>query len=135
VVWQYPYPTITLVDPPYGAGGAGGMEYPTLIAAGTRWRVSPRRHEPEGVVVHEFGHQYWYGMIANNEFEEAGSTRASILTRPVRSSIGLRTAIPAAAGWMAARSRHGLGCHQPRGVLSGAKKDSLLRNAGNTTTG
>jgi aminopeptidase N len=26
---------------------------------------------PEAVVVHEFGHQYWYGMVATNEFEEA----------------------------------------------------------------
>jgi hypothetical protein len=26
---------------------------------------------PEIVTVHEFGHQYWYGMVANNEFEEA----------------------------------------------------------------
>jgi len=23
------------------------------------------------VVIHEFGHNYWYGMVANNEFEEA----------------------------------------------------------------
>jgi hypothetical protein len=26
---------------------------------------------PEGVTEHEFGHQYWYGMVATNEFEEA----------------------------------------------------------------
>jgi len=26
---------------------------------------------PEIVVEHEFGHQYWYGMVATNEFEEA----------------------------------------------------------------
>ena len=26
---------------------------------------------PEGVTVHEFGHQFWYGMVGNNEFEEA----------------------------------------------------------------
>jgi len=28
-------------------------------------------NEPELVVEHEFGHQYWYGMVATNEFEEA----------------------------------------------------------------
>ncbi len=28
-------------------------------------------HEPEGVTEHEFGHQYWYGMVATNEFENA----------------------------------------------------------------
>ena len=27
--------------------------------------------EPEFVTEHEFGHQYWYGMVATNEFEEA----------------------------------------------------------------
>jgi aminopeptidase N len=26
---------------------------------------------PEVVTEHEFGHQYWYGMVATNEFEEA----------------------------------------------------------------
>ena len=26
---------------------------------------------PELVTVHEFGHQFWYGLVANNEFEEA----------------------------------------------------------------
>ena len=32
---RYPYPTITVVDPAFGAGGSGGMEYPTFITAGT----------------------------------------------------------------------------------------------------
>ncbi len=26
---------------------------------------------PESIIVHEFGHNYWYGLVANNEFEEA----------------------------------------------------------------
>ncbi len=67
----YPYETITLVDPPYHAGGAGGMEYPTLITAGTSWLVEKDGFSPEMVIIHEFGHQYWYGMSGNNEFEEA----------------------------------------------------------------
>ena len=32
---RYPYPTLTVVDPAFGAGGSGGMEYPTFITAGT----------------------------------------------------------------------------------------------------
>ena len=28
-------------------------------------------HLVEIVVEHEFGHQYWYGMVATNEFEDA----------------------------------------------------------------
>lgn len=68
---QYPYPQITVVDPPQGGGGAGGMEYPTLITADTSWWMPKSLLLPEVVVEHEFGHQYWYGMVATNEFENA----------------------------------------------------------------
>jgi hypothetical protein len=72
---RYPYRTLTVVDPAPGAGGAGGMEYPTFITGGTsfifnRWPFGEVRGV-EAVTVHEFGHQFWYGLIANNEFEEA----------------------------------------------------------------
>ena len=72
---RYPYPTITVVDPAFGAGGSGGMEYPTFITAGTsrllnRWPLD-RVLLPEEVTVHEFGHQYWQSMVASNEFEES----------------------------------------------------------------
>ena len=67
----YPYDRITVVDPPKGALNAGGMEYPTLITAGTAWWMPRGFRIPEVVVEHEFGHQYWYGMVATNEFEEA----------------------------------------------------------------
>lgn len=68
---QYPYPIITVVDPPHGGDRAGGMEYPTLITAGTTWFMPKAGLIPEMVVEHEFGHQYWYGMVATNEFENA----------------------------------------------------------------
>jgi hypothetical protein len=69
----YPYATVTIVDPGYGGGGSGGMEYPTFITAGfTFWGIPEGfRFAPEVVTVHEFGHQYFYGMLASNEFEEA----------------------------------------------------------------
>ncbi len=70
-IGPYPYPQITVVDPPHGAGGASGMEYPTLVTAGTTWWMPKALLEPEAVVEHEFGHQYWYGMVATNEFENA----------------------------------------------------------------
>jgi hypothetical protein len=70
-VGPYPYDRVTVVDPPHGALDAGGMEYPTLITAGTAWFIPKGLLEPEVVVEHEFGHQYWYGMVATNEFEEA----------------------------------------------------------------
>ncbi|HWY67467.1 MAG TPA: M1 family metallopeptidase [Terriglobales bacterium] len=65
----YPYEELTIVDP--ASVRAGGMEYPTLITADTTWYMPDSFLVPETVVAHEFGHQYWYGMVATNEFEEA----------------------------------------------------------------
>lgn len=70
-IGPYPYDRITVVDPPHGALDAGGMEYPTLVTAGTSWDMPKGMLLPEVVLEHEFGHQYWYGMVATNEFEEA----------------------------------------------------------------
>jgi len=71
----YPYAQITVVDPPHASLEAGGMEYPTFITGGTgwfgTWVVPKGDHETEVVTAHEFGHQYWYGMVATNEFENA----------------------------------------------------------------
>lgn len=74
-IGPYPYETLTCVDPQEDGGGAGGMEYPTLITAGieTTWAGTlPEEDDPllEVVIFHEFAHQYWYGMVASNEFEE-----------------------------------------------------------------
>jgi hypothetical protein len=66
----YPYETVTMIDPPYRTK-SGGMEYPTLFTAGTSYFPAKDVLSPEGVIVHEFGHGYWYGLAANNEFEEA----------------------------------------------------------------
>ena len=66
----YPYKTITLVDPEPDSA-AFGMEYPTFIVGGTNWWVPEGIRFPELVIEHEFGHQYWYGMVATNEFEDA----------------------------------------------------------------
>jgi hypothetical protein len=66
----YPYRTVTMVDPPFRTD-SGGMEYPTLFTAGTGVMRDDKVLSPEGVIIHEFGHGYWYGLAANNEFEEA----------------------------------------------------------------
>ncbi len=66
----YPYGHITIVDPAFQSD-AGGMEYPTLFTAGTRWLAPARVTTPEGVTVHEAGHQFWYGIVGSNEFEDA----------------------------------------------------------------
>jgi hypothetical protein len=72
----YPYDQITIVDPATIFDSAqgestGGMEYPTLFTAGTRWYIPWGGTQPESVTVHEAGHQFWYGMVATNEFENA----------------------------------------------------------------
>ncbi|MGH9311342.1 MAG: M1 family metallopeptidase [Vicinamibacterales bacterium] len=66
----YPYRHITIVDPAWQSD-AGGMEYPTLFTAGTRWLAPRGSGDPEGVTIHEAGHQFWYGIVASNEFEDA----------------------------------------------------------------
>lgn len=68
---KYPYDTLTFVDPPYGAGGSGGMEYPTFITCGTPLRPMDDELNLEGVIIHEFGHQFWMQLVATNEFEES----------------------------------------------------------------
>jgi hypothetical protein len=65
----YPYPVLSLVNPTSGASGAGGMEYPTLV---TGWDSSLQGADAiYTVLVHEIIHQYFYGLVASNEFEEA----------------------------------------------------------------
>jgi len=66
----YPYKSLTVVDPEPGSA-AGGMEYPTFITGESGWFAPDGVKGVELVVEHEFGHQYWYGMVATNEFEDA----------------------------------------------------------------
>jgi hypothetical protein len=47
------------------------MEYPTLFTGGTQRFTKRSMQEPESVTVHEAGHQFWYGLVGNNEFEAA----------------------------------------------------------------
>jgi hypothetical protein len=67
----YPYPRLTIVDPAYGAGAVGGMEYPTLVTAGTSIDSPVGARRPEHVVVHEIGHQWFMNLLASNETLEA----------------------------------------------------------------
>jgi len=64
---EYPYSTLTVCDGDIEAGG--GMEYPNLVI------ISPGEDKYsrmlEMVVMHEIGHQWFYGILGNNEMDEA----------------------------------------------------------------
>ena len=70
-VGPYPYPTITIVDPPLHALRSGLMEYPTLITVGTFYNMPLGVKNSEALAAHEFAHQYFMSMVASNEKEEA----------------------------------------------------------------
>ncbi len=81
----YPYPTLTVVHPPWNARAAGGMEYPTLITTGAPWYAPYVSRAIETVTVHELAHQWFYGIIATNEpaapvLDEGLTTWAESLT-------------------------------------------------------
>lgn len=69
-VGAYPYPSLTVVDPPFHGLRSGLMEYPTLITVGTFYGLPTGIRTSESLVVHEFVHQYFMGMLASNEKEE-----------------------------------------------------------------
>ncbi len=68
---RYPYPTISVVDPPIHGMFTGGMEYPTLITSLSFESFPAGFKTPETLVVHEFIHQYFMQMVATHEVEEA----------------------------------------------------------------
>ncbi|MDI6739482.1 MAG: M1 family metallopeptidase [Candidatus Edwardsbacteria bacterium] len=63
----YPYATLTVCDGSMAAGG--GMEYPNLVIISSGEDKYTRTLEL--VVMHEIGHQWFYGIIGNNEMDEA----------------------------------------------------------------
>ncbi|HNX65958.1 MAG TPA: M1 family metallopeptidase [Bacteroidales bacterium] len=70
-VGPFPWPHVTFVDPPTIGAGAGGMEYTTLFTSASGDQIPEDLHMPEMVTVHEFGHAYFMGILASNEFEES----------------------------------------------------------------
>ncbi len=66
----YPYQTLSLIDVPK-TSASGGMEYPTLFTVSAELISPVETHQPEKLVAHEFSHQYFQGVLANNEVYEA----------------------------------------------------------------
>ena len=66
----YAYDRLTVVDPPYDSQ-TDSMEYPMFVTGGSRWLTSGRNRFTEADTIHEVGHEWWYGAVANNEMEDA----------------------------------------------------------------
>ena len=62
---DYPYNQVTAVDGTISAGG--GMEYPNVTVIGASGSDSGL----ETVIVHEVGHNWFYGILGSNERENA----------------------------------------------------------------
>ena len=67
---EYPHRHVTCVVPPHNAAEAAGMEYETFFTS-----LGALEHETllalvRFVAIHEFGHGYFMGLLATNEFEE-----------------------------------------------------------------
>lgn len=70
-VGEYPYPKITVVDPPLHTLNSGFMEYPMMITCATAYGIPKSIRSVESLVIHEFTHMYFMATLASNEKEEA----------------------------------------------------------------
>ncbi len=69
-VGEYPYSTLTILDPPVHGLRSGFMEYPTYITGGSFYAFPKGLRSLESLIIHEFAHQYFMQMVANNEKED-----------------------------------------------------------------
>lgn len=65
---KYPYTSYSVVESNFPTG----MEYPGLILIpGSYFNENKSMSGLEGVIAHETAHQWWYGVVGNNEVDEA----------------------------------------------------------------
>jgi hypothetical protein len=64
----YPYGNLTIVDPAYQSN-SDGMEYPMIFTGRANWLSPAQVATSDSTTTHETGHQWWYGVVATNEFE------------------------------------------------------------------
>jgi hypothetical protein len=73
LIGPYPYTTLDLA--PVDLFGAAGVEFPQLIYIGTSYyRADYDLDAPNGLdftVAHEVLHQWWYGLVGNNQYDHA----------------------------------------------------------------
>lgn len=65
---RYPYKSYSIVESYFPTG----MEYPGIVLIpGSYFNDDKSMLGLEGVIVHETAHQWWYGVVGNNEIDEA----------------------------------------------------------------
>jgi hypothetical protein len=72
---EYPYEEMDLVEVDLG-NGAGGVEFPQIMFIGSDYYGSNIVTDTipeflEFIVVHEVAHQWWYGLVGNNQYHHA----------------------------------------------------------------
>ncbi len=102
----YPYRHLVVLIPPFNALEAGGMEYETFF---TTIGSNEFPVNADGVTrfttVHEFGHGYFMGILASNEFEEPFLDEGmnQLWNARMLADEGYRLRLPAMARWLGFR--------------------------------
>lgn len=64
---KYPYGQYSIVMTEFPTG----MEYPTIVFIGKNYFNSSSKDILETIIVHETAHQWWYGVVGNDQIDEA----------------------------------------------------------------
>lgn len=64
---NYPYEEYSIVITEFPSG----MEYPTIVFISKDYFYKPLLNILEKVIVHETAHQWWYGLVGNDQIDEA----------------------------------------------------------------
>ncbi|RKD28763.1 M1 family metallopeptidase [Thermohalobacter berrensis] len=64
---EYPYGQYSVVETSFPSG----MEYPGIVFIGEKYYNKNYKNYLEVVIAHETGHQWWYGVVGNDEVDEA----------------------------------------------------------------
>jgi hypothetical protein len=65
---SYPYSELDIVEAPMMY--AQGVEYPTIVLVGSDLYRNPKDGFFSDVVAHEVAHQWWYGLVGNDVFDD-----------------------------------------------------------------
>jgi len=65
---KYPYPQLSVVQADFFIGG---MEYPNLVMIDGTLYGEESRDWLELITAHEVAHQWWYGLVGNNQIKQA----------------------------------------------------------------